>query len=129
MRIHDERCFVVHAQHLTLVPMVVVLLLKSKWPPILPGHNFLAPRPGLPLAPFLFLWYSDDISDSLLESKSKVNKGEINQGETSKSGCSQMKMVDRIFILQTSPGWKGEGGGLHSLKAKQGAELVRCRDS
>ena len=61
MYIHDKLCFVVHAQHLTLVPMVVVFLLKSTWPPVLSGHIFLAPHPGLPLAPFLFLWYYPDI--------------------------------------------------------------------
>ena len=35
-----------------------------------------------------------------------------------------MKRVDCIFILQTRPGWKGEGGGggLHSVKAKEGTE-------
>ena len=86
MHIHDKRYFVVHAQHLTLVPMVVVFLLKSTWPSVLSGHNFLAPHPGLPLAPFLFLWYYPDISDSLLESES--NKvGPPNKGGTSKRGA------------------------------------------
>ena len=28
-----------------------------------------------------------------------------------REGHSQMKRVDCIFILQTRPGWKGEGGG------------------
>ena len=91
MHIHDERCFVVHARHLTLVPMVVVLLLKSTWPPVLFGHNFLAPHPGLPLAQFVFLWYYPDISDSLLESES--NKvGPPNKGGTSKRGTLTNEM-------------------------------------
>ena len=86
MHLHDERSFVVHAQHLTLVPMVVMFWLKSTWPLVLSGHNFLAPHPGLPLALFLFLWYYCDISDSLLESES--NKvGPPNKGGTSKRGA------------------------------------------
>ena len=89
MHIHDEQCFVVHTQHLTLVPMVVVFLLKSTRPQFLSGHNFLAPHPGLPWAPwapFLFLWYYPDISDSLLKSES--NKlGPPDKGGTSKRGA------------------------------------------
>ena len=66
--------------------MVVVYLLKSTWPPVRFGHNFLARHPGLPLAPFLFLWYYPDISDSPLESES--NKvGPRNKGGTSKRGA------------------------------------------
>ena len=57
MHIDDERCFVVHAHHLTLVPMVVVFLLQSTWPLVLSAHSFLAPHHGLPLAPLVFLIY------------------------------------------------------------------------
>ena len=86
MHIHDQRFFVVHAQHLTLVPMVVVFLLKSTWPSVLSSQKFLAPHPGLPLAPFLSLWYYPDISDSLLEFES--NKvGPPIKGGTLKKGA------------------------------------------
>ena len=44
MHIHDQWCFVVHAQHLTLVPMVVVFLFKSTWPLVLFGHIALPYR-------------------------------------------------------------------------------------
>ena len=98
MHIHDERRFVVHAQHLTLVPMVVVFLLKRTWPPVLSGHNFLACHRDLPWATFLFLWYYLDISDSLLESESnKVGCPII--GGTSKRGALTNERVDCIFIL------------------------------
>ena len=63
MHIHDEWCFVVHAQHLTLVPMVVVFLLQSTWPPVLSGHNFLVHHPRHPLAPFRSLWYCPDLKE------------------------------------------------------------------
>ena len=35
--------FLVHGQHLTLVPIVVVFLLKSTWPPVLLAKNFWRP--------------------------------------------------------------------------------------
>ena len=52
MHIHDERCFVIHAQHSIMVPMVVVFLLKSTWPPVLSGHSFLGGLFGSTSTPY-----------------------------------------------------------------------------
>ena len=80
MHIHDERCFRVHAQHLTLVPMVVAFLLKSTWQLVLLGHNFFSAPPWPPISTISFLMV---FSHSLLEPES--NKvGSPNKGGTSK---------------------------------------------
>ena len=79
--------------------MVVVFLLKSTWPPVLSGHNFLVPHPGLPLAPFLLVWYSPDISHSLLESESEES---LEQEEESEESSSDVE----LSLLEPEWSWK-----------------------
>ena len=82
--------------------MVVVFLLKSTWPPVLSGHKFLAPHPGLPLAPFLLVGYYPNISDSVLESESEESLEQEEESEESSSDV-ELSLLELEAVVREVP--------------------------
>ena len=76
--------------------MVVVFLIKSTWPPVLSGHNFLVPDPGPPLVRLLPVWYYPDISHSLLKSEFEESLGQEEESDESSSDVEPLLKLEAV---------------------------------